>query len=205
MTWMRRLAATLATLAVANGAVITRLTGVNRSEIHQASAGGGTHVYLLGTSLGSAFSPPTVRIGITAGAGTECVVQAFTSSKNRLHCIISANGLPPPTADYRTTADHVSLPLRMEKGGRPADCWHVGGLNHGCFVQLDLSGTPRFHRVQTRLLQSRIRPNPPPPPPPTPHPPAGAGRDRRVKRTRWGGGRKKKKIFFLIFFFFPAG
>ena len=81
MTWMRRLAATLATLAVANGAVITRLTGVNRSEIHQASAGGGTHVYLLGTSLGSAFSPPTVRIGITAGAGTECVVQDSSALK----------------------------------------------------------------------------------------------------------------------------
>ena len=38
---------------------------------------------------GSAFSPPSVFIGINADA--ECVVQPFTSTRNRLHCIMCAD------------------------------------------------------------------------------------------------------------------
>ena len=37
---------------------------------------------------GSAFSPPSVFIGINADA--ECAVQPFTSTRNRLHCIMCA-------------------------------------------------------------------------------------------------------------------
>ena len=61
------------------------LNAVADSEIAYASAAGGTHVYLSGTSVGSAFSPPVVYVGINADA--ECKVQPFTSTRNRVHCI----------------------------------------------------------------------------------------------------------------------
>ena len=78
--------------------VIQRVIGANRSEVAYASAGGGTHIYLAGTGIGSAFAPPDVFIGINADA--RCVVQPFTSTRNRLHCIVYAEGLPPPDVVY---------------------------------------------------------------------------------------------------------
>ena len=66
---------------LSDAAVIQRVFGANSSEISHASAGGGTHVYLAGSGIGSAFAPPTVYVGI--GADAECVVQPFTSTRNR--------------------------------------------------------------------------------------------------------------------------
>ena len=37
---------------------------------------------------------------------------------------------------------------QLREGGRHADCWHVGGTNHDCFVRFDASGTPRLERVR---------------------------------------------------------
>jgi hypothetical protein len=122
------------------------------SQIGHASAGGGTHVYLSGAGIGSAFSPPTVFVGINADA--ECVVQPFTSSRNRLHCIIGAEGLPPPDLAYNPAGRFYDHPLRVYKSGKLAQCWHVGGINHACFVRYDLGGTPRVERLLTPTLQS---------------------------------------------------
>ena len=132
--------------------VIQRVFGANHSEVAFASAGGGTHVYLSGTDIGSAFSPPTVFVGINADA--QCVVQPFTTTRNRLHCIVYAEGLPPPDALYDPTGRFAEHPLRVLKGGRLADCWHVGGINHNCILRFDLGGTPRVHQLLTRELQS---------------------------------------------------
>ena len=129
---MRSLAALASLLSTAHAAVINRVSGANHSELTHASSGGGTHVYLTGTDIGSAFAPPLVYIGTSAQA--ECVVQPFTSSNNRLHCIISARGLPVPTASYSSTGVFVTMPFRVYKNGRLAQCWHVGSLNHGCFI-----------------------------------------------------------------------
>ena len=40
------------------------------------------------------------------------------------------------------------------KDGEYADCWHVGGTNHGCFLRFDLGGTPRITHVKTAVLQA---------------------------------------------------
>ena len=101
---------------------------------------------------GSAFGPPTVFIGINADA--QCVVQPFTSSRNRLHCIIGAEGLPPPDVLYNPKGRLVDHPIRVYKSGRLAQCWHVGSENHGCVVRFDLGATPRVTRVVTPVLQS---------------------------------------------------
>ena len=47
-------------------------------------------------------------MGINGDA--ECVVQGFTSSLARLHCIIDAAGLPLPTT-YNSAGDFQDLPL----------------------------------------------------------------------------------------------
>ena len=109
-------------------------------------------MYLTGTNIGSAFSPPSVFIGINAEA--ECKVQPFTSTRNRVHCIIGAEGLPPTDAVYSTTGRFGLYPVLVYKSGRLADCWHVGGINHGCFIRFDLAGTPRVTRVLTPVVQS---------------------------------------------------
>ena len=132
--------------------VVQRIFGANNSEIAYASAAGGTHVYLSGTDLGSAFAPPDARIGTNADA--RCEVQPFTSSKNKLHCVVQAEGLPPPTTVYNAAGDFALHPLRVTKNGRLARCWHTGGANHGCFVRFDLGGTPRVTRMLTPTLQS---------------------------------------------------
>ena len=44
------------------GAVIKKIFGANASQIGFASSGGGTHVYLSGTDLGSAFAVCVIRI-----------------------------------------------------------------------------------------------------------------------------------------------
>ena len=115
------------------------------------SVGGGTHIYIIGTNLGTAFAPPTILVG---NAGARCEVQPFTSSANRFHCVVQSDLLPPPDADnYSTAGLFTDLPLRAFKDGRAAACWHVGGINHACFVRLDLGGTPRLNRVLTPVLQ----------------------------------------------------
>ena len=82
----------LAALHLASGSVVQRVTGPDESEITHASAGGGVNVYLAGSDLGTAFNPPTILVGIKGDA--ECVVQGFTSSNSRIHCIIDGAGLP---------------------------------------------------------------------------------------------------------------
>ena len=136
-------------LGGAHAAVIQRIEGSNHSEVAFVSAGGGTHVYLTGTSLGSAFAPPTILVG---NAGAQCVVQPFTSSSSRFHCVIQPENLPPPST-YNPNGTFVDIPLRAFKNGRPAACWHVGGLNHACFIRLDLGATPRLNRILTPALQ----------------------------------------------------
>ena len=138
-------------LACTHGAVVQRVTGPDESEITHASAGGGVSVYLTGSALGTPFNPPTVLVGINGDA--ECVVQGFTSSTARLHCIINAAGLPPPTT-YNSAGDFQDLPLYVIKDGKHADCWQVGGTNHGCFLRFDLGGTPRITQVKTAVLQA---------------------------------------------------
>lgn len=129
---MRLAAFFVALLVTTRAAVINRVTGSNHSELTHASSGGGTHVYLTGTDIGSAFAPPLVFIGTSAQA--ECVVQPFTSSNNRLHCIVQAAGLPAPTPSYTVAGSFVTMPFRVYKNGRLARCWHVGSQNHGCFI-----------------------------------------------------------------------
>ena len=138
-------------LACTYGAVVQRVTGPDESEITHASVGGGVNVYLTGSALGTPFNPPTVLVGINGDA--ECVIQGFTSSVARLHCIINAAGLPPPTT-YNSAGDFQDLPLYVIKDGKHADCWHVGGTNHGCFLRFDLGGTPRITQVKTAVLQA---------------------------------------------------
>ena len=55
---------------------------------------------------------------------------------------------------YAAAGRFYSHPLRIYKSGRLAQCWHVGGLNHGCVVRFDLAGTPRVLRLVTPVLQS---------------------------------------------------
>ena len=50
----------------------------------------------------------TVLVGIKGDA--RCIVQGFTSSLTRLHCIISATGLPPPST-YDVAGAFQDLPL----------------------------------------------------------------------------------------------
>ena len=136
----------------AGAAVIQRVFGANQSEIGWASPGGGVHVYLAGTGIGSAFAPPEVFLGINADA--VCHVQPFTSTRNRLHCIVSPEGLPPPDPQYDPAGRFVSHPLRILKGGKLAMCWHTGGINHACFLRFDLAGNPRLHQLLTPVVQS---------------------------------------------------
>ena len=120
--------------------VIQRPYGVAQRDISHAPAGGGSHVYLIGQGLGIAFSPPTIRVGVN-GDG-ECVVQPLTSSRNRMPCIIGSGGLPAPTVDYQESGTFQCVPLFADNPYRKsahndhADCWHVGGFNHGCSPRL---------------------------------------------------------------------
>ena len=143
----------LALLATAHGMVIQRVTGPNEAEISHASAGGGVHIIVTGTDLGSTFAPPTIRVGINGDA--ECVVQTFSSTRNRMHCIVSAEGLPAPTPSYDASGSFQDVPLFAYRNAENyADCWHVGGVNHGCFLRFDLGGTPRLSTLLTPWLQS---------------------------------------------------
>lgn len=132
--------------------VIQRVHGANNSEVSHASSGGGTHVYITGTNLGSAFAPPSVYLGDKLEV--ECTVQPFTSSNNRLHCIIQAANLPQALSEYSANGSFVSLKLRAIKGGKVAECWHRGGLNQDCFLRFDVGGTPRVTRVLTPIAES---------------------------------------------------
>ena len=148
---MRR-AALLLIAASARGMIVQRVSTSDHAELAFVSSAGGAHVFLHGVDLGSAFAPPTVRIG-TYGH-IECAVQPFTSTKNRIHCIIQSDNLPAPTSRYDPRGQFVSLPLRVTKGGRHAECWHVGFVNHGCFARFDVGATPRVLRVFTPTVES---------------------------------------------------
>ena len=147
----------------AGGHVINRVTGVNKSELTHLSVGGGQSVYLTGSEIGTPFAPSAIFVGINGDA--RCVPQSFTSTTNRVHCIIDPEGLPPPKREYNADGATLSmwaggetavdgafqdLPLFLvAMTGLHADCWHVGGVNHGCFLRFDLAGTPRLWRVLT--------------------------------------------------------
>ena len=62
--------------------------------------------------------------------------------------------LPPPDVRYAISGRFVDHPITVYKDGRLARCWHVGGINHGCFLRFDLAGTPRVRRLLTTSLQS---------------------------------------------------
>lgn len=135
-------------------AVVKDIWGANHSELLFASSGGGTHVYLSGVDIGSAFAPPTILLGIRGHV--ECKVQPFTSAKNRVHCIISSENAPAPLPDYDSNGRFVSLPLRVLKQGKAAECWHETRTVHGesCAVRFDIGGTPRVLRVLTQTVES---------------------------------------------------
>ena len=61
-------------------------------------------------------------------------------------------------AAYKPNTQLTKLPLSLIKAGRHADCWHVTGINYGCFLQFydkfDLGGTPRIVRPLTPTVQS---------------------------------------------------
>ena len=143
------LAVLLSCLTPALGMIIQNMLAPNRSAIAHASSGGGTHIYIQGTDIGSAFAPPTVTIG-----GSLCQVQAFTSTNNRMHCIVQTDGLPAPSPVYNPDGEFVSRNLFLYKGSEgPAACWHTGGPNHGCVVQFDVGGSPRIKQVLTPELE----------------------------------------------------
>ena len=133
-------------------AVIKDIWGANRSEVLFASGGGGTHVYLSGVDVGSAFAPPTVLIG--ARGQVACNVQPFTSAKNRMHCIISSENAPAPLTKYDPAGRFVSLPVTVLTHGRLAECWHKGKVGDSCAVRFDIGGTPRVLRVLTQTVES---------------------------------------------------
>ena len=121
-----RLLVLLAVSPVSRAFVIQRVSGANGSELTFLSAAGGAHIYIGGTDLGSAFAPPSVFIGNQAQA--ECKVQPFTSNRNRLHCIVHADNLPPPDWKYDPNGRNISFPLRVSNGARllvHTPAWHM--------------------------------------------------------------------------------
>ena len=112
---MRR-AALLLIAASARGMIVQRVSTSDHAELAFVSSAGGAHVFLHGVDLGSAFAPPTVRIG-TYGH-IECAVQPFTSTKNRIHCIIQSDNLPAPTSRYDPRGQFVSLPRDQGRAAR---------------------------------------------------------------------------------------
>ena len=63
-------------------------------------------------------------------------------------CLASRNSSP---CAHRSGLCHKRYVI---KDGKHADCWHVGGINHGCFLRFDLGGTPRITHVKTAVLQA---------------------------------------------------
>ena len=139
-------------LPFARSAVVKDIWGANRSELLYASSGGGTHVYLSGADIGSAFAPPTILMG--QQGKIACNVQPFTSAKNRMHCIISGENAPAPLPDYHPSGQFVSLPIMVVVRGRPAECWHEGKVGADCQVRFDIGGSPRVLRVLTQTVES---------------------------------------------------
>ena len=120
------------------GALVNRLTGPNNTEIAYASAAGGFQVYLSGSGLGTPFNPPTILVG-TQGSSTCNVhpkshprLKGFSSGPTKMKCVVEPEFLPPPPDTYDSSGSFLEVPLFVVKGGKHADCWHVGGINHGC-------------------------------------------------------------------------
>lgn len=135
----------------ARAAILRDIRGVQQSEVLFASSGGGTHVYLSGTDIGSAFAPPIVVLG--ERGQVDCKVQPFTSARNRLHCIISAAHAPAPLTEYNADGAFVSLPLHLYHRSKRAKCWHEAALGDSCTVRFDVGATPRVLRVLTPLVE----------------------------------------------------
>ena len=106
----------LASVPLAAPAVVKSVFGSNSSELTHCSSGGGCHIYLTGTNLGSAFAPPTVLLGERYQVG--CDVQPFTSAKNKVHCIVRANGAPAATPAYDAKGKFVTLPISVFAHGK---------------------------------------------------------------------------------------
>ncbi|EOD39164.1 hypothetical protein EMIHUDRAFT_223628, partial [Emiliania huxleyi CCMP1516] len=130
-----------------HAAVVNRVTGPSERELTHLSPGGGASLYISGANLGDPFNPPTILLGV--GGTGRCELEGFTSSNRRLHCTLLPDGLPEPDEAYAPGQNLHLVPLWLVKGGRHADCWHVGGANHGCFVQFDLGGAPRLTDIFT--------------------------------------------------------
>ena len=154
--------------------VINRITTTDDRELTYVSLAGGADIYISGVGLGTPFRPPTIFVG-----PTTCDVQSFTSSNTRIHCVLNGDLLPAPPGRSVRHLDHQSVvrvgrrdveagdfrmlklyavpygvtARQLREGGRHADCWHVGGTNHDCFVRVDASGTPRLEKVLTPALQ----------------------------------------------------
>ena len=137
---------------LAGAAIVKDVWGANRSELLFASSGGGTHVYLSGTDIGSAFAPPIVLLGLRGQV--ECKVQPFTSAKNRMHCIVSSANAPAPLPEYDPNGRFIVLPLQMLAHGQLAECWQEDTTIPGCSVRFDVGGTPRVLRVLTQTVDS---------------------------------------------------
>ena len=149
---MRRALLCLSLLViVADAAIIKTIHGADKSELSHCSSGGGCHVYLRGTNLGTPFAPPSVFVG--ARSQVECKVQSFSSAKNRLHCIIQADGAPAPSPIYKPDGIFVDLPILVIKDGKRANCWHKGGINDGCTARFDVGATPRVVRILTPIVE----------------------------------------------------
>ena len=96
-------------LTFTHAGVVTRISGPQHAEI---SRGSNVHVYITrGTDIGTPFAPPSIRVGV--GGTAVCEVQGFTSSHTRLHCIISADGLPAPRPSYGSRVEQY-MPLWAE-------------------------------------------------------------------------------------------
>ena len=84
---------------------------------------------------------------------SRCRSARLSPCLRRRRCIVDAINLPPPPDEYDAEGSFIMLPLYVVKDGRHADCWHVGGTNHGCFLRFDLGGTPRLTGVSTPMVQ----------------------------------------------------
>ena len=126
---MLRLGTLANLLGVCAGFSITRIDGGGPDSL--LSVGGGSSLYITGTNLGDpVFNPPTVFISVNPDpTPTPCLVQGFTSSTTRIHCIIQGTGLPAQPAGawgaddkFKTLTLHV-----LNEEGKEAACAVLDG------------------------------------------------------------------------------
>ena len=88
---------------------------------------GGFHVSSFGrirTQRGVEYMPTPAKDGY-------CYVQ-IEGKGYLVHRLVAREFLPPPPDTYDSSGSFLEVPLFVVKGGKHADCWHVGGINHGC-------------------------------------------------------------------------